>query len=166
MIIVSLHVLGMEDALLKVEALYDNPWQSAQIGIAGVFFLFMGLIFAKILIQLTRPADDVVLYGKWGHANVSLRAIEDLARKVIRKFDVVRHVDLKTEIVGGRLKIEVNLSVFIGWNLPELVNTVQADLSERLRKVLGNSIELDLIVNIVHIIDQPVIAESASGIEK
>lgn len=165
MMIVSLHVLSMEDALLKLEALYENSWRSAQMGMAGVLFVFMGLIFSKILIQLTRPAEDVVFYGKRGHANVSLRAIEDLARKTIRKFNLVRQADFKTEISGNHLKIEVNLSVFADSDLPKFADMVRADLSRRIGKVLGGNLEFDLSVHIISILDQPVMEGARSGAE-
>ncbi|MBI4358305.1 MAG: hypothetical protein HY584_03315 [Candidatus Omnitrophica bacterium] len=159
MIIVSLHVLTMEDALLEVQDLYENPWQSFQMGVTGVFFIFVGLIFTKTLVKKTRRDDDVVLYGKWGYVTVSIRAIDDLVRKGLRKFDVVREIHLETEVDGARLKMVANLAVLSGWNLPELINTIQNDLLERLKKMLGGSVEVEFIVNVIKIIDQPVVTE-------
>ncbi len=160
MIIVSLHVLSMEDALLKVQDVYENPWRSLQMGITGVFFIFSGLVFTKTLVKGTRRDDDVVLYGKWGYVTVSVRAIDDLVRKVLRKFDVVREIQIETDVQSNRLKIAANLSVLSGWNLPELINAIQSELSARLNKMLGGGIELELVVNVIKIIDQPTVAES------
>src|SRR3990167_2346626 len=67
MVIVSLRVLTMEDALLKVQELYENPWQSLRMGVSGIFFLFVGLVFSKILVKEMRSRGDVVLYSKWGY---------------------------------------------------------------------------------------------------
>ena len=159
MVIVSLHVLTMEDALLKIQAIYEDPWQSFQMGATGILFIFVGLIFSKFLVKGARRDDDVVLYGKWGYATVSVRAVDDLVRKILRKFDVIREVQVKTDVEASKLKITVNLSVFSGWNLPELMNTVQTELADRLNKLLGGGVELELVVNIVKIIDQPVAAE-------
>lgn len=160
MIIVSLHILSMEDALLKVQEVYENPWRSLQMGVVGVFFIIVGLIFTKTLVKGTRQDDDVVLYGKWGYVTVSIKAIDDLVRKVLRKFDVVREMQIETTIQGNRLKITANLSVLAGWNLPELINTIQNELSERLNKMFGGGIELDLVVNVIKIIEQPTVTES------
>ncbi|OGW84358.1 MAG: hypothetical protein A3C35_01655 [Omnitrophica bacterium RIFCSPHIGHO2_02_FULL_46_11] len=159
MIIVSLHVLTMEDALLKVQEIYENPWQALQMGVTGIFFIFSGLIFAKGLVKKARRNDDVILYGKWGYVTVSIKAIDDLVRKSLKKFDVVREMKIETDIDGNRLKITANLSVLAGWNLPELVNTVQTELTERLMRMLGGGVELELIVNIIKIIEQPAILE-------
>ena len=156
MIIVSLHVLSMEDALLKVQELYENPWQSFQMGTVGAFFIFVGLIFAKSLVKMIRRDDDMVLYGKWGYVTVSLRAIDDLVRRGVRKFDVVREAQIETDVEGNRLKIVANLTVLAGWNLPELINTIQSELSDRINKLLGGGVELEMIVNVIKIIEQPV----------
>ena len=156
MIIVSLHVLSMEDALLKVQALYEESARSFQMGVVGSFFIFVGLIFAKSLVKSIRRDDDVVLYGKWGYITVSLRAIDDLVRRSVRKFDVVREAQIETDVDGNRLKIVANLTVLSGWNLPELINTVQSELTERISNMLGGGVELELIVNVIKIVEQPV----------
>src|SRR3989338_5627235 len=92
MIIVSLHVLTMEDALLKVQEIYENPWQALQMGVTGIFFIFSGLIFAKGLVKKARRNDDVILYGKWGYVRFSIKAIDDLERKSLNGFNGTRHV--------------------------------------------------------------------------
>lgn len=162
MIIVSLHVLSMEDALLKVQEVYDDPWQSFQMGATGVLFIFVGLIFSKALVKGIRRDDDVVLYGKWGYVTVSIRAIDELVRKVLRKFDVVREMQIETDADGNRLKVVANLSVLAGWNLPELIHAIQGELSDRLHKMLGGGVELELIVNVIKIVEEP--ARKGGGI--
>src|SRR3989338_8032954 len=95
MMIVSLHVLTMEDAVLKVQDIYDNPWTSFQTGLTGVVFLFVGLIFTKTLVKTIKPDDDVMIYGKWGYMSVSLKAIDDLVKRILRKFDVVKEFQVE-----------------------------------------------------------------------
>lgn len=153
MMIVSLHVLTMEDALLKVQDLYDDPWKCFQTGVTGVLFIFAGLMFTKTLVKAIRRDDDVMLYGKWGYMSVSLKAIDELVKRVLRKFEVVKELRTETEVEGAKLKVVANLTVVSGWNLPQLVNTIQSDLSERLNKLLGGGIELELQVNVVKILD-------------
>lgn len=154
MIIVSWHVLSMEDALLKVQEIYENPWQSLKLGTTGILFIFVGLIFTKALVKIVRRDDDLVLYGKWGYLTVSLRAVEDLVQKIIRKFDVVKQIQTETHVDGNKLKLEVEISVISGWNLSELTNAIQNDLSERLNKMLGGGVELELALNVTKIIEQ------------
>ena len=157
MIIVSFHVLTMEDALLKVQEVYEDPWQAFQMGATGILFIFIGLLFTQTLIKRSRRDDELVLYGKWGYMSVSVRTIDDLVRRVLRRFDVVREVQIETNVDGSQLKIVANLSVLAGWSLPELINTIQTDLSDRLNKMLGGGVELELIVNVIKIIEDPMI---------
>lgn len=156
MIIVSLQVLTMEDALLKVQYLYENPWQSVKMGATGIAFLAAGLYFSKILVKELRPNDDVVLYGKWGPVSISLGAIEDLVRRVLRKFEVVRMVKLHTDVEGNHLKIAAQLSVAEGWNVQELMHTIQKELGDRVQKILGGDVELEVAVTVAGILDEPV----------
>ena len=155
MIIVSLQVLTMEDALLKVQELYENPWQSAKMGASGIAFILAGLYFSRILVKELRPNDDVVLYGKWGPVSISLGAIDGLIRRVLRKFEVVRDVKVKTDVEGNHLKIAAQLSVAEGWNVQELMHTIQKELGDRVQKILGGDIELEVAVTVARIMDEP-----------
>ncbi len=154
MIIVSFHILSMEDALLKVQYLYDDSWKSFQTGITGLLFIIVGLILSKSLVKLIRRDDDVVLYGKWGHMTVSIRAVNQLVDRVLRKFDIIKERKMETNVEGNKLKITADLAVVSGWNLPELINAIQSDISGRLNKMLGGEVELELAVNVIKILEQ------------
>jgi uncharacterized alkaline shock family protein YloU len=154
MLIVSLHVLSMEDALVKLEQLYDSAWQSTRLGFAGVAFIFLGLVFAKVLIKLTRPSDDVMLFGKWGYINLSLKAIENLSRKTFRKFEFLRVVNVKTSSTGNQVKVDVNITVSITENIAALLQVAQKELGEKLERMLGEQIEVSLSINIINISEQ------------
>lgn len=153
MMIVSLHVLSMEDALLKVQYIYDDPWKRFQMGLTGVLFIVVGLILSKTLVKLIRRDDDVVLYGKWGYMTVSIRAVDELVRKVLRKFDIIKEMKIETNAEGNKLKINADLSVVSGWNLPELINTIEGDISGRLNKMFGREVDLELAVNVTRILE-------------
>jgi len=158
MVIVSLRVLTMEDALLKVQELYENPWQSLRMGVSGIFFLFVGLVFSKILVKEMRSRGDVVLYSKWGYVSVSMKAIKDLVRKGLRKFDTVRDARIKTDVDGTRLKIRVELTVSSDWDLSALTNMIQNELAQRIGRLVGEGVELEIAVHVVKVIEPPVTA--------
>ena len=154
MMIVAFNVVTMENALIKVQAVYEYPWQAAQMGIAGFFFIISGLIFTKMLVKSIRPSDDVILYGKWGYVNISIRAIENLVKKTLRKHDFVQAIKIKTDAEGNELKIKANLNVFSSPGLTEHVQNMQQGISARLSKMLGDEIELQVNVNVVKIIEK------------
>jgi len=154
MIIVSMHTLTMTDAILKVQDIYDSPWKTLQMGITGLVFMIVGIVFAKILIKQTRQSNDVILYGKWGHVNVSIRAINEVVRKGIRKFEAVQAMKVKTEAEVNQLRIKANISVLSGANLSELVHAIQAEISSKIQKMLGEEIEIIFNINVVKVIGE------------
>jgi len=84
---------------------------------------------------------------------VSLQAMDDLVQKIIRKYDVVKKLQSDIHVEGNKMKVIAKLTVISGWNLPELINTIQTELSKKLNKMLGGGVELELDVNVNKIID-------------
>ena len=52
---VASHFLSLEDAVLRLREIYESPWRSAQVGLAGLVFIGMGLVFSKLLIKMGQP---------------------------------------------------------------------------------------------------------------
>ncbi len=162
MLIVSLHVLSMEDALLKVEELYEKPWQSVRMGISGLFFVVLGLVFSKFFVKSLKPSDDLILYGKWGHLNVSVRTISDLLRRVLKKYESIRLINVDVAASGNQLKVEANLVLLSEWGLPDLSSKIREEMIKRLKQILGAEVELDLVLNIRGVIEEPELAETGA----
>ena len=40
MIIVSLHILAFDDAILKIQEIYQSSWRSVQVGVVGLCLLY------------------------------------------------------------------------------------------------------------------------------
>ncbi len=154
-VIVSLHVLTMEDALLKVQEVYENPWLTLRMGASGIMFLVMGLIFSKILVKETWPTKDMVLLGKWGYVSVSTKAIHDVANRCLKKFDFIVEKRIKVHTNGNRLNIAVQTTVASNLNVSELTDTVQAELYRRVNLLLGDGVALDIAIQVRKIVDQP-----------
>lgn len=148
MIIVSLHVLSMEDALLKVEELFESRWQSTRMGIAGLIFVIFGLVFSKLFVKSLKSSDDVILYGKWGTVHISIRMIEALVRKVLRKFEEITALKVSADTNASVLQIKADVSVETGSNVQELMNSIQVEITKKIRKVLGAEIDIDLVLKI------------------
>ena len=109
-----------------------------------------------MFVKELRPGDDVVLYGKWGPVRISLGAIEDLVRKTVRKFEIVRAIKVKTDVEGSHLKIVANISVSAGWNVQEVIDTIQKEMGVRVQKMMGGDIDLEVTIHVIKIISEPV----------
>ena len=153
MIIISLHVLTMEDALLQVQDLYENPWQSFKMGASGILFIFVGILFSKMLVKETRSDNDMVLRGQWGYLTVSLKAVEDVARKGLRKFQEICDAKVKVEVRGNHLKILIGLSVLAGLDLQEFTRLVQGEVLRKMKHLVGEGFEIEMVVNVTGIVE-------------
>jgi uncharacterized alkaline shock family protein YloU len=138
-IIIALHIVSQDDALRAVNEIYSEPLRSLQAGLMGFLFIFVGLSFAKFLIKNTKGDDALVFHGENGTITVAVSAIEDLVRKVLRKFQSVKAVKIKTVIHEKNLSLRIKLTVYSGVLIPEVVREVQNEIKERLEKMLGVS---------------------------
>jgi len=71
MLIVALHILSVEDALLKVREVYADGWMSLQTGFLGLLFITVGLAFTKMLVKKGREQDAVIVQSEMGPIVVS-----------------------------------------------------------------------------------------------
>jgi UDP-N-acetylmuramyl pentapeptide phosphotransferase/UDP-N-acetylglucosamine-1-phosphate transferase len=161
MMIVSLNVLTMEDALLKVQDVYENSWQLFKTGSGGVIFILIGLVFAKLLVKETRSNEDVLLLGKWGYFSVSTRAIEDLISKALRRFDDIQELQTKIDVRGSQLKVATDISIVTGRNVAEVVDEAQRELLRKIHRLIGDGVEVEVSVNIAKIVEAPLVGVGA-----
>ena len=85
--IVGVHILSVEDAIVRVQEIYANPWKSAQTLLTGLLFITVGLSFAKALLKKGKT-DAVILHSELGPVVISVNAIEDVTRKVLKRFQI------------------------------------------------------------------------------
>jgi hypothetical protein len=156
MVLVALHVITMEDALLRVQTIYEHPWESAKIGFAGVACILMGLAFSKILVKETRSRSDMILLGKWGYVSISTKAVKDLIHKCVGKFDAILEHDIKVDGESNRLSVLMDVDIQSDCDMSSLTHTVQNDLSTRLSRLVGDGVELDVSISIRKIVGDPI----------
>ena len=150
-IMVALHLLSLEDALLKVQELYSNPWKSLQMGMVGILFIFVGLTFAKTLIKRGRQTEALIFQGEIGPIVVSTSAIEDLIKKVLKRFALVKEWKVKTLIDERDVEIKLRLVLWSGGDVPFLLSGIQQEIRDRLRKILGPDCHLEILCDVTRI---------------
>ena len=151
MVMVALHLLSLEDALLKVQQIYNNPWRSIQIGMVGILFIFVGLAFAKMLIKRSRQTEALVFQGELGLIVVSATAIEDIVKKVLKRFHLVKEWKAKTSIDGRDVEIKLRCILWTGGDVPSLLGTIQQEIRDRLQKILGPDSQIEIFCDVVRI---------------
>lgn len=153
MMIVSFHILDYEDAALKLQDLYGNSWQSFQMGIGGIVFILVGLIFTKILIKQGKQTEALIFQSEIGPIVVSTAAIEDTVRKVAKRFHLVKDCRIKIRIEGKNVELKLGLTLWSGSRVPELVSEVQEEVRSRVKKLIGTETKLEITCDVQKIED-------------
>ncbi len=150
-LIVALRLLSVQDAVAKVIEIYSDPWRSLQTGMIGLIFIFVGLTFAKWVVKGSRQSEAVIVHGEMGPIVVSLAAVEDIIKKVIKRFSLVKECKLKTFIDGKDIDIRLRMVLWSGGDVPALLSNIQQEIRGRLRKVLGPDSQIEISCDIIRI---------------
>ncbi len=150
MVIVTLQILPMEYALIKVQDLYESSIQRFRLGISGFLFIIIGLMLAKIFVKKAHVDDEFLVQGDQGHLVLTYGAINELVQRTLRKFDVIRKVNgITSRYEQNRIRIVVQLSVLSNCNLGELNESIRREIEERIHKMLGHliAVELEVVIS-------------------
>ena len=155
MIIVALHILPMEDALIKVQAIYESGFQSFQLGVTGLLLIVTGLALSRMLVKKTKGDDDFfIVESEGGRLTITYTAINELVVRVLKRFDVIRQSSVATSYEQGVLKIVASINILPGWDLSELTRTIEHDVEERVAKMLRSKMPISVSINVTKIIEE------------
>ncbi len=145
LVIVSLHILSLDAAIIRIQELYNSPLKSFQTGLLGLFFISAGLIFSKMLLKAGRQSEAIIFQSEIGPMVVSVNAVEDVAKKVLKHFHLVKESKIKTLVHGKNIEIRLRLTLWAGGRVPELLGEIQEKLRTRVQKLLGpeNQVEIN-----------------------
>jgi hypothetical protein len=153
MIIVSLHLLAFNDAILKIQEIYQSPWRSAQVGVVGLVFIVLGLAFAKMLVKAGRPNEAVFFQSEIGPMVVSAHTLGSTAVKAVKRFPLVKSVKAKIHIIGKNVEIKLRLVLWTGGHVTTVLSELQQEVQQRVKRLLGPENHLILICDVKGIDD-------------
>ncbi|MBP9865870.1 MAG: hypothetical protein KBC91_05670 [Candidatus Omnitrophica bacterium] len=153
LVLVAIHLLSMEDAMLRIQELYTDPVLSFKTGLLGFLFIGIGLVFAKTLIKSGQQSDAVIVPSEMGPIVVSALALDDIAKKIIKKFHLVKECRVKTFIHGKKVEMKLKFHLWSGSHVPELLTEIQEQIRLRVRKMIGNETHLDIHCDVQRIED-------------
>lgn len=154
LVLVAIHLLSFEDAVLRLQQLYTEPSQAFKTGAIGFLFIAVGLIFAKTLVKSGRESDAIIVQSEvMGPIMVSALALEDVARKVVKKFHLVKECRVKAFIHGKKAEMKLRFHLWSGSHVPELLAEIQEQVRLRLKKVIGTETRLDIHCDVQRIED-------------
>lgn len=151
LLMVALHLLAPQDAVARIEAIYSDPWKSMQTGALGLVFILVGLAFSKMFIKRGRETEMIIFQGGIGPIVISVNTIEDSVKKVLKHFSLVKEWKTKTLIDGRDLEVRLRIVLWSGGNVPTLLNSIQQEIRDRLRKILGPSGEIEIRCDVIRV---------------
>ena len=152
LMIVGFHILSPQDAILRIEQIYASPWKSVQTVLMGFLFISVGLSFTKSLLKKGKT-DAIILQSEIGPIVVSINAIEDITRKVLKRFHLVKEWKVQTSIRHKEVSLKLKLILWAGGNVQELLVEIQEEVRARLKKLLGPDARVEISCDIQRIED-------------
>lgn len=153
LIIVALRIVSAEDAILKIQEVYSSPWKSVQTGLIGLLLIMVGLAFSKILIKKGREAEALIFQSEIGPIVVSVAAIDDVVKKVMKRYHLVKEAKIKTLIRGKDVEIKMRLILWGGGRVADLLVEIQNEVRSRAAKLLGSENKLEVTCDVQRIED-------------
>ncbi|OQA56357.1 MAG: hypothetical protein BWY42_01029 [Candidatus Omnitrophica bacterium ADurb.Bin277] len=148
LIMVSLRLLAFDDAILKLQEIYQSPWRSAQIGGLGLVFIILGLAFSKSLVKSGRPNEAVIFQSPIGTMVVSSSAIETAALKAVKHFSLVKTAKAKINISGKNVEVKLRLTLWSGSPVPPLLAELQQEVLAKVTRLLGEDNEVTVTCDV------------------
>jgi uncharacterized alkaline shock family protein YloU len=153
LIIISLHIVTLEDALSQLRLLYTDPWNSTKAGILGLSFIAVGLSFTRMLLKKRRQAEVLIYQSDAGPVVISVTAFEDVVKKVLKRFHLVKESKNKILVQGKDVEIKLRLVLWSGGKIQELLVEIQEDIRTRIRKMIGPEGQVEVTCDVQRIED-------------
>ncbi|PIQ87225.1 MAG: hypothetical protein COV74_01505 [Candidatus Omnitrophica bacterium CG11_big_fil_rev_8_21_14_0_20_45_26] len=145
MLIVAFQILPMEDALIKLQMIYEVGFERIRFALTGIFLILLGLSLARVLIKKSKAEDDFfAVDGDVGRITVTFSTINQLSQKVLKSFDYIRHPVLTSRYLNGLLKVEIKAPMVVGQDLEKVRKQIEAEISQRIKKVLKCELPIEV----------------------
>jgi len=152
LLIVGTHILAPDAALMKLHAIYASPAKSLQILFMGIIFITVGLAFTKMLLKKGK-VDAIIIQSEIGPLVISLHAIEDVTRKVIKRFHLCKEWKIASHIQGKDISIKLRLVLWSGGQVQDLLTQIQDEIRARIRKLVGVESKIEVTCDVHRIED-------------
>jgi heme/copper-type cytochrome/quinol oxidase subunit 1 len=153
LMIVAFHILTLADAQRQIQEFYMSPWHSTKTAFAGLVFISVGLTFSRMLLKKRRQEEALIYQSEIGPIVVSVTAMEDVIKKVLKRFHLVKEWKTKVMIQEKDVEIKLRLVLWSGGKIQDLLIEIQEDVRLRIRKLLGNESKLEITCDVQRIED-------------
>ena len=106
-----------------------------------------------LLLKKRHQSEALIFQSEIGPIVVSSTAIEDTAKKILKKFYLVKDAKVKTLIQGKDVELKVRLVLWSGGRIQALLMEIQEEMRARVRKLLGPESKLEITCDVQRIED-------------
>jgi len=152
MLIVASQILPMEDALIKVQEIYENGFEQLRFGITGLLFIFVGLQMTRSFIKRTRRDDDFfIVDGDTGRLTITYYALNQTVERILKRHEAVRQASVSTQYIKQELRISAFVQVLPGQDLAKLSAHAEKEVRAKVYKMLRCEIPIQFKLNVTRI---------------
>jgi len=163
-VIIAFHWWPLEDAIETLYRVYHNYPFSVIVGVTGCGFIFLGLVILRVVVKTSPQNEALICRTDAGIVSISGRAIEDVARKVLKKSSFVKEYKIKLGIRSQTILLNIRLVLWANDSLSGAVQELQEEIRTRLQKLVGldNQLEIDCGIDRIQQTDE--IADTAKTV--
>lgn len=143
-VIIAFHWWPLEDAIETLYRVYHSYSFSTLTGLTGCGFVFLGLMILRIVVKTNPQNEALVCRSDAGVVVISGKAIEDVARKVIKKSSFVHDCKIRLSIRGQSVSLNLRMGLWANDSLSLVVQEIQEEIRARLQKLLGRDNRVDI----------------------
>nr|WP_282580189.1 alkaline shock response membrane anchor protein AmaP [Natroniella sulfidigena] len=140
LILLSLTMIGLSVELISSQYLFEfvkGLENRIEVGILGLIFFLMSVRILQLLFRRKKSKSALIKSSKSGKIMISLEAINNLVKNLVRQEDEVIEIDsvLKAEEKG--VHISLKLAVISETNVPQLSQRLQEVIKEQVTESTG-----------------------------
>lgn len=145
---------GWLEPLDYVRTVLEDPNGRWAVGITGAVFFVASVRLLYFAFRRRSPGRSLMYENDMGEVRISLDAIENLLGRIARLQRGVREARPLAEISEGRVNAYLRIWVSPDVSIPELSNSLQREIIQQLREVMGA--ETDQVkIHVVNVTSEP-----------
>ena len=134
---ISLHLFPHENITEYLNYAAANPNIKWGIGIAGALIVLIGIIFTRTNLGNIKGQKAVAFKNPDGQVMVSVNAIEDYLRTIVKGMPQIKDVRLTVTASEGGLSVTIRATLLSDQRIPEVTQEIQSKIKARLSELLG-----------------------------
>jgi len=152
LIIFALNIFSLEQIISGIDYVYSSQNLTLAIGIIGLMFMLIGIISAQMSFGKMKREKTICFDNPDGQVVISLNAIEDFIKKVIK--DVPQVKEIRSLVSANKKGISVvsKATLFSDSNIPELTEKIQSMVKSKLMEMLGIEESISVKIHVIKLI--------------